>query len=221
MAHGYELGLRLRLCSARHVGTVGPSVAGSPSFLAQELRSLRFLCCCPSLSLCQSCTSCFGMHCVGLRFLICLACVMVAHGHNSARCVFVGFSSTVFFSLSPYEQLRVGLLVLVTLATLARLGVARYSTSLRRAFVRTVPHFLMDSLSGWSVPSFLMDSLSGWCFVRLDLHGSLGADGFSHSLRVCYGCCLHEAFSFLLASSSRCCNNACLVCKATASASST
>ena len=37
---------------------------------------------------------------------------------------------------------------------------------------------LDGSFFGCLVLCFLMDSLSGWCFVRLDLHGSLGADGF-------------------------------------------
>ena len=155
-------------------------------------------------------------------------------------------SSLILFSL-PVGQVRVGLLVLESLAALVPLGVASYSTPLRRAFVSIVPHFLMDSLSGWSVPCFLMDSLSGWsvpcflmdslsgwsvpcflmdslsgwCFVRLDLHCSLGADGFSLSLQDCCGGCLQEPFSCLLVSPSCCCNNTCLVCKATSSTSST
>ena len=52
---------------------------------------------------------------------------------------------------------------------------------------------LPDGFSLWlSVPCFLMDSLSGWCFVRLDLLGSPGADGFSCAFWGHFGNRVHE-----------------------------
>ena len=152
---------------------VGPIFAGSFSFLAQESRSLRFLCCPVLVYLSVSVASLLVMllprlplhlHCVGLRNQVSLACMLEAHGHKSVTLVcflwtavsLLGFQLDAFLSLWTLAR---GLLVLVTLAALVSLGVASYSTPLRRAFVSIVPHFLMDSLSGWSVPCFLVHFL--------------------------------------------------------------
>ena len=68
-----------------------------------------------------------------------------------------------------------------------------------------------------TVPYFLMDSKSGWCFVRLDLRGSPGADGFSSAFVGQFEiACTKSSLCFLI-SPSLLLRQRVLVCKATAS----
>ena len=184
----------MRLCSVRHVGICRPVLCWQFQLPGAGIAISEFsLLSLPCLPLCQCCT--------------CVGCALALTVFVPALC----------WTAKPAQ---LGMHCWKHTATNSHLGMFPvdrcFFTALRSAFlVSIVPHFLMDSLSGWLVPCVLMDSLSGWCFVRLDLHGSLGVDGFSHSLQDCCGCCLQEPFSCLLVSSSRCFNNACLVCKAT------
>ena len=93
MALGDELGLRLRLCSVRHVCTCRPALCWQFPASWRRNRDLYVFLCCPVLvSLSVRVASLLVMllprlplhlHCAGLRNHVSLACMLKAHGHTS------------------------------------------------------------------------------------------------------------------------------------------
>ena len=129
-------------------------------------------------------------------------------------------SSVSVAPLAPASSLAVPLSLLLIFTVCApslggsvtslRCSLPRHCRIPTRALVRTVPHFLMDSLSGW-------------CFVRLDLRVSPGADGFSSAFVGRFEYCVHEELSslcFFDLSQFCAATTRVLACKATASTSS-